>query len=33
MMETILNNSLWETWDVLAEVAGQEGAEWNSDTI
>lgn len=33
MMETIINNSLWETWDVLADIKGLEGAEWNNDQI
>lgn len=33
MMETVLNNSLWEQWDIFIEPEGNEGSEWNNDAI
>jgi hypothetical protein len=33
MMETVLNNSMWEQWGEFVAATGEEGAEWNSDSI
>jgi hypothetical protein len=33
MMETVLNNSLWEQWTVFIEAYGSEGASINVDSI
>jgi hypothetical protein len=32
-METVLNNNLWEQWDVFIQDAGTEEQEWNTDSI
>ena len=32
-METVMNNSLWETWETFIEDVGTEGLTWNSDVI
>lgn len=32
-METVMNNALWEQWEVFIEDVGTEGAEWNNETI
>jgi hypothetical protein len=32
-METVMNNSLWEQWEVFIEEKGKEGQDWNSTTI
>jgi hypothetical protein len=32
-METVLNNSMWEQWDVFLEAPGTEEQEWNNDQI
>jgi hypothetical protein len=32
-METVMNNAMWEQWEVFIEEAGTEGQEWNSDLI
>lgn len=32
-MERVLNNALWETWLDLIPESGQEGANWNADSI
>ena len=32
-METILNNSLWEQWEIMIQPAGKEEQEWNSEQI
>lgn len=33
MMETVLNNALWEQWGEFVDSVGEEGANWNSDSI
>ena len=32
-IETVLNNSMWEQWDVFLEDSGVEEQEWNNDQI
>lgn len=32
-METVLNNNLWEQWDVFIQDIGTEEQEWNTDSI
>jgi len=32
-METVLNNALWEQWEVFIQTVGKEGADWNTTTI
>lgn len=32
-METVMNNSLWEQWEVFIEKIGKEGQEWNTESI
>ena len=32
-METVLNNSLWEQWEVFIQPEGVEEQDWNSDQI
>jgi len=32
-METVLNNNLWEQWDVFIQDVGTEEQEWNTDSI
>ena len=32
-METVMNNALWEQWEVFIEDVGTEGGEWNNETI
>jgi uncharacterized HAD superfamily protein len=32
-IEVVLNNALWEQWDIFLEDVGVEGKEWNNDTI
>ena len=32
-METVLNNALWEQWEMFIETVGKEGANWNTTTI
>jgi hypothetical protein len=32
-METVLNNNLWEQWDVFIQEVGTEEQEWNTDSI
>ena len=32
-METVMNNSMWEQWEVFIEESGSEGQEWNSEQI
>lgn len=32
-METVLNNSSWEQWEVFIQESGKEEEEWNSTTI
>lgn len=32
-IETVLNNALWETWEVLIDKKGEENGTWNSETI
>ena len=32
-IETVLNNSMWEQWDVFLEDSGTEEQEWNNDQI
>lgn len=32
-METVMNNAMWEQWEVFIEEVGVEGQEWNSDLI
>ena len=33
MMETVMNNNLWETWEVFIDEVGKEGLDWNNDSI
>jgi hypothetical protein len=33
MMETVMNNCLWETWEVFIDEVGKEGLDWNNDSI
>jgi hypothetical protein len=33
MMETVMNNSLWESWEVFIDEVGKEGLDWNNDSI
>lgn len=32
-METVMNNSMWEQWEVFIQDVGTEEQEWNVDTI
>jgi hypothetical protein len=32
-METVLNNSMWENWEVFIQSEGKEEQEWNTQTI
>ena len=32
-METVMNNSMWEQWEVFVQPNGVEEQEWNSDLI
>ena len=32
-METVMNNSMWEQWQVFVQANGVEEQEWNSDLI
>jgi hypothetical protein len=32
-MDTVLNNNLWEQWDVFIQEVGTEEQEWNTDSI
>lgn len=32
-METVMNNSMWEQWQVFVQTNGVEEQEWNSDLI
>lgn len=32
-METVLNNNLWEQWDIFIQDIGTEEQEWNTDSI
>jgi hypothetical protein len=32
-METVLNNSMWESWKSLIDVAGTEQKDWNEESI
>ena len=32
-METVLNNALWESWSEFVSEFGQEGADWQTDSI
>ena len=32
-METVLNNCMWEQWEVFIQDKGVEEQEWNSDQI
>ena len=32
-METVMNNSMWEQWEVFVQANGVEEQEWNSDLI
>ena len=32
-METVMNNSSWEQWEVFIQESGKEEEEWNSTTI
>ena len=32
-METVLNNAMLESWEVLIEKRGEEGLEWNTQSI
>jgi len=32
-METVMNNSSWEKWEVFIQESGKEEEEWNSTTI
>lgn len=32
-METVMNNSQWEQWEVFIEQIGKEGQEWNTESI
>lgn len=32
-METVMNNAMWEQWEVFIEENGKEGQEWFNETI
>jgi hypothetical protein len=32
-METVLNNALWESWSEFVSEFGEEGADWQTDSI
>jgi hypothetical protein len=32
-IETVLNNSMWESWETLIEEGGSENSQWNSEEI
>ena len=32
-METVLNNAMWQSWEVLIDKKGEENGQWNSETI
>lgn len=32
-METVMNNAMWEQWEVFIEEQGKEEQEWNTETI
>jgi len=32
-METVMNNSMWEQWEVFIQKIGKEGQEWNTESI
>jgi hypothetical protein len=32
-METVMNNSLWEQWEIFIQETGKEEQEWNTETI
>ena len=32
-METVMNNSLWEQWEVFIQEKGKEEEEWNTTSI
>jgi hypothetical protein len=32
-IETVMNNSLWESWESLIEESGSENSSWNTDAI
>lgn len=32
-IETVLNNAMWENWEVLIDKKGEENGQWNSTTI
>lgn len=32
-METVMNNSLWEQWEVFIQETGKEEQEWNTESI
>jgi len=32
-METVLNNSMWEQWAMFISASGEEGVDWNNDSI
>lgn len=32
-METVMNNSMWEQWEVFIQDSGKEEQDWNTDTI
>jgi len=32
-METVMNNSMWEQWEIFIDPEGSEEQEWNTDTI
>lgn len=32
-METVMNNSQWEQWEVFIQETGKEGQEWNTESI
>lgn len=32
-METVMNNSLWEQWEVFIQETGKEEQEWNTEAI
>jgi 1,2-phenylacetyl-CoA epoxidase PaaB subunit len=32
-METVMNNSMWESWEVFIQDSGTEEQEWNNNLI
>jgi len=33
MMETVLNNSMWEQWIILIDTPGTEGLDWTAQSV